>query len=275
MNKFFFPITLVAVLVIAAVFAIAPVEYAQTTHLPTIGSNQIADGSITSADIAVDTIDDVDVVDDGLDGTSLADALTADSITTESAGDLSLQATGANTIIIDANSDGNPANELVVSDTSVVISDVTDFDVPLRTIDNDELAAGAIPITITRAITTTPTDVNAAFEALGTITLPTFTGAHDVIISVNAEITPGATSTLYLISVPATGGLDCGAGAGTIQTSTLFTTANSIGAGRVTVNTDFFCTGAASGAAIVIGHDSTTAAVAVNSLLITAIAVPT
>lgn len=51
MNKFVLPTTLIAVLAIAMVFAIVPVDNAQTLHLPTIGTGQIADDSIGPEDL--------------------------------------------------------------------------------------------------------------------------------------------------------------------------------------------------------------------------------
>jgi len=95
----FIPLTLASVIVIAMIFAVTPIEYAQTTHAATtiVGAN-----SVTSASIALNTIDDVDVVDDGLDGTSLADALTADSLTAETAAtSLTLAGNGASIILND------------------------------------------------------------------------------------------------------------------------------------------------------------------------------
>lgn len=88
-------------MLVAVSFAFIPVQKATTTHLPSVGTASIADGSITSAKIALNTIDDVDVVVDGLDGTSLADALTANSLTGETAAsDLTLTGDAAGGVII-------------------------------------------------------------------------------------------------------------------------------------------------------------------------------
>lgn len=72
MKKLLIPTILAATILIAASFAFMPVERVTTTHLPSVGTTNIADDSITSAKIAADTIDDADVVNDGLDATSLA-----------------------------------------------------------------------------------------------------------------------------------------------------------------------------------------------------------
>ena len=63
MNKFFFPTTLIAVLVIATVFAFVPVEEAQTLHLPTIGSAQISADSIAAVDIATGGVATLEILD--------------------------------------------------------------------------------------------------------------------------------------------------------------------------------------------------------------------
>ena len=97
--KIFIPLTLTAVIAIAMVFAVTPIEYAQTTHA---ASTIVGANSVTSASIALNTIDDIDVVDNGLDGTSLANALTADSLTAETgATSLTLAGSGASIILND------------------------------------------------------------------------------------------------------------------------------------------------------------------------------
>lgn len=72
MNKFFFPTTLIAVLAIAMVFAIVPVDNAQTLHLPTIGSAQIATDSIAATDIAAGAVATSEILDDNVQAADLA-----------------------------------------------------------------------------------------------------------------------------------------------------------------------------------------------------------
>ena len=209
MNKFFFPTTLMAVLVIATVFAFVPVEEAQTLHLPTIGTGQIADGSIVSADLSA-----------------------AAGITTGQ--------------ILD------------------------------NTITNADFAAGVIPITTTVTIDTAATGAGGGSETLAVLTLPTFTGTSDILVTVTASVTPNALATNYEITLPAGGaGVDCGAGDNAEEVQRMFTTANTLLAAEVNVTTQFLCSGLTSAGTLNVGHNTAVNVVTANNILVTAIAVPT
>lgn len=102
MNKFVFPTTLIAVMAIAMVFAFTPVQDAQTLHLPTIGSSQITDGSITSADITDGTIANVDLAAQAIPISTdiVADVATTTAGAIVDLGDILLTYTGTHTIVI-------------------------------------------------------------------------------------------------------------------------------------------------------------------------------
>jgi len=74
MNKFI-PLTLASVIVIAMIFAVTPIEYAQTTHAATtiVGAN-----SVTSASIAANTIVSADISNTAdITGTQILDGTLA------------------------------------------------------------------------------------------------------------------------------------------------------------------------------------------------------
>ena len=55
MKKILIPTILVATILVAASFALMPVERAATTHLPTVTATSIADGSVTTTKLSFDT----------------------------------------------------------------------------------------------------------------------------------------------------------------------------------------------------------------------------
>ena len=116
MNKILIPSILTATILIAAAFAVIDVDRAMAGHLPSVGV-------VTSASIGTDVII----------GADIADQITLDQITTESAGDFTINVLGANTVILDANSDGDAANEVVIADADVTIANVDTVNLTVAT----------------------------------------------------------------------------------------------------------------------------------------------
>lgn len=112
MNKFI-PLTLASVIVIAMIFAVTPIEYAQTTHA---GSTTVSADSVTTASIAPNTIVSADISNTAditgtqiLDGTLatadiLDDTIGPEDVTgsTDAAALIRIQraSTGANTLAV-------------------------------------------------------------------------------------------------------------------------------------------------------------------------------
>ena len=91
--KKFIPLTLTAVIAIAMVFAIAPSDYAQTSHVSTPSAGTSTDASFVA---------------NVLTGAAIEDQLTVDGIEPENAATaLTLEGTGAVGVVVQAGNDGN------------------------------------------------------------------------------------------------------------------------------------------------------------------------
>ena len=212
MNKILIPSILTATILIAAAFAVIDVDRAMAGHLPSVGV-------VTSASIGTDVII----------GADIADQITLDQITTESAGDFTINVLGANTVILDANSDGDAANEVVIADADVTIANVdtvnltvaTDASIDaVRDVFIDSSGTGAVSISAgTEAADSVPgaisidavLDVFIDTTATGAVSISAGTEAAD---SVAGEISIDALDNIHIDTTGA-GGIEISAGAET------------------------------------------------------------
>ena len=192
MNKFI-PLTLASVIVIAMIFAVTPIEYAQTTHAT---SAIVGADSVTSASIAPNTIVSADISNtagitgaqlaaDTITPTQLSDTLTLDATTTIATGTAGLIIDGTNGIQIDA------TNGLVINKI------LTGVGSPAGAV----IAAGAeetVTVTVTGADTTNDVAIcsynaNTDFDAM-IITSVVISGANTVTVTTTNPTAAGITT---------------------------------------------------------------------------------
>ena len=164
MNKFI-PLTLASVIVIAMIFAVTPIEYAQTTHAATtiVGAD-----SVTSASIAANTIVSADISNTAdITGTQILD-------NTIAVIDIGTNAVAADELADNA-VDTNAIANLAVTGAKIAANTIAVGEIGTAAVANDELAGNAVTTDKILDDTIGPDDVTGSNDAAGLIRFQTAT----------------------------------------------------------------------------------------------------